>query len=81
MKVLIRGLNISDNKAKLISLHSSKTFRQLKQLLRKKYRPFNRTRFYILSNGRKPNDSDVINHTINELEVRLCMLGGKVFIY
>ncbi len=77
MKVLIRGLNIYDNKISYIDLNETPSINELKRKILKVNKAFRKCKFIITSNGKIKKDKDLVNKDYL-YDVRVLLLGGKV---
>jgi hypothetical protein len=78
MKVLIRGLNVIDNRAKFINTVGIDDIRALKLYIKANYQAFRKARFYLTKEGKKVcNEDHIEGSLLSEYQVRFCMVGGK----
>jgi hypothetical protein len=76
MKVLLRGLNVSDDKLRTLEVGSNMDMKSFKKLIRTKCRQYRKCRFVITFNGKICGSNNNLNP--NDIySIRPLMLGGK----
>jgi hypothetical protein len=76
MKILIRGLNVSDDKLKTLDTDAAINIHRLGRIIKAKYRQFRKCRFVISCNGKISKFNDGIDQN-NIYFIKPLMLGGK----
>jgi hypothetical protein len=77
MKAILRGLNPTNNSAKLINTQTISTIKDLKNLIKSTTNTFKRTKFYLVSQGKRLSNNARISQNLPEYQIRICLLGGK----